>query len=68
MFPADSPLLAPGWLPPPDDTLRGDQLAEQPLPQDPLHRPQPLQAAGQPGPGGGLRHRDGLPGGQQRGR
>ena len=36
MFPADSAQLAAGWLPPDDDTIRGDQLAEQSMPQDPL--------------------------------
>ena len=68
MFPADSAQLAAGWLPPDDDTIRGDQLAEQSVPQDPLHRPQHVQAAVQPGPGGALHHRDGLLGGHQRGR
>ena len=68
MFPADSAELAASWLPPADHTLRGDQLAEQSLPQDPLHPPQPLQAAGQPGPGVGLRDGDGPAGGAQRGR
>ena len=68
MFPEDSAVLAARWFPSPHDTIRGDQLAEQSLPQDPLHRPQPVQAAGQPGPGGALHHRDGLLGGLQRGR